>query len=44
MVIVGNCGTPPNMKVWAASQGACATWVELVEESKSSIPQSDIFR
>ena len=38
MVIVGNCGNPPNVKVWAASQGARATWVELIEESKSSRP------
>lgn len=44
MVIVGNCDTPPNMKVWAASQGTRDTWVELVEESKSSAPQSDLFR
>lgn len=41
LVIVGNCGNPPSMKVWAASQGSFATWVELAEESKSSLPSSD---
>lgn len=44
MVIVGNCGYPPTVKVWAASLGTPATWVELFEESKSSVPQSDLFR
>jgi len=33
MVIVGNCGNPPNVKVWATSQDARATWIEMVEES-----------
>ncbi len=43
MVIVGNCGNPPNVKVWAVSQPR-TTWVELVEESMSSVPKSDLFR
>lgn len=40
MVIVGNCGNPPNVKVWAASQDTRVTWVELVEEA----PKSVLFR
>lgn len=44
MVIIGNCGNPPSVKVWAASQGTRDTWVELIEESKSSLPQGDLFR
>lgn len=39
MVIVGNCGNPPNVKVWATSQSARTTWVELVEESIGSVPK-----
>lgn len=35
MVIVGNRGNPPNVKVWSASMGARASWVELIEESEN---------
>ncbi len=42
MVIVGNCGNPPNVKVWATSQNARSAWVELVEESIGSIPKMQL--
>ncbi len=41
MVIVGNFGNPPNMKVCAISQNTRTKWVELVEESTSSVPTHD---
>lgn len=33
MVIVGNCGNPPDMRVWATSHDGHITWVELLEDS-----------
>lgn len=33
MVIVGNCGITPNVKIWAARQDGHNTWIELVEKS-----------
>ncbi|WP_084600543.1 Mov34/MPN/PAD-1 family protein [Aromatoleum toluclasticum] len=44
MVIVGNCGNPPNVKAWVASRDARVTWIELAEESISSVSKSDLFR
>lgn len=39
MVIVGNCGFPPHIKVWATSQDICKTWVELMEASQGLAPK-----
>ncbi|WP_228273758.1 Mov34/MPN/PAD-1 family protein [Rhodocyclus tenuis] len=39
MAIVGNCDSPPRIKVWATSQGIRTTWVELIEESPGSVPK-----
>jgi integrative and conjugative element protein (TIGR02256 family) len=38
MVIIGNCGNPSTVRVWANSQDARSIWVELIEESINLVP------
>lgn len=44
LVIVGNCGNPPKIKVWAASCDARETWFELLEESRGLVSSVGLFR
>ena len=44
MVIVGNHGTTPNVKVWAASCTRCSTWIELVEKQIDTACAKNAFR
>jgi integrative and conjugative element protein (TIGR02256 family) len=44
LVIVGNYGNPPKIKVWAASHGAREMWFELIEESRGFVSSVGLSR